>query len=113
MTDRPTDAEFVERVLALMPAAGVPPSLEDRILADFVAVTARGRCGPGPLRSLAAALWPGASLWQPGAILAASLICGLTIGVAVAPGTSSTADPSVTMQLVAETVPAFDMLGDL
>lgn len=114
-----TDAEFAALVLKVADVSRpdvVPAALPNRILADFDAAMA-----PRPfwLKRLAATVWPGAPLWQPSLVLAASLACGLMLGtllpvlqsaVQSASSASTTADNSLQ---ISEATPALDMSGDL
>jgi hypothetical protein len=108
--NRCSDAEFAARVLALLPESGVPAGLEARILADFNAVTAKRQRAPS-WRAVFAAVWPGMPLWQPGAVLAVSLLCGLLVGSVVP--VANTGSDTALVQQVSEAAPALTMLGDL
>lgn len=120
MTDKSKteDAAFVARALAHLPSPEVSLALQARILADFDAVAARRRRRPlALLKSWTAALKPGMPLWQPGAVLVASLVCGLIVGALAAPAhtpaatLATSADTATTG--TSDTIPAFVMLGDL
>lgn len=108
-----TDTEFADRVLAMLEDAPPARDFEARLLADFAAIAdRRERRRAYGLRRLAKLLWPGAPLWKPGIVFAASLACGLLIGALVAPPQTAP-DTIAASQQVAETIPAFAMLGDL
>lgn len=116
--ERKTDAEFVARLLAkdAFPGQPAPASghLSDRILADFDRIATRRRRGLfAVLRAGLQMAWPGASLWQPGMALAASLACGLIVGAMMAPSPAADASVVATSQTADTTIPVSDMLGDL
>jgi len=79
------DAAFAAEVLGRVPTTAVPPALEARVLADFDRIAAVHR--HGLVWRLAARwrdrLWPGAPVWQPATLLAASLAVGLVAGALV------------------------------
>jgi len=109
-----SDSEFAARMLVMLPKSDVPHALESRILSDFAAVTARRRPGlRWSLSALAGAVWPGAPLWQPGAVLAASLACGLAMGAFVPASNTVQETPAAPSQPFSEASPALNMLGDL
>lgn len=77
--DETHDGAFATRALARLDAS-VPPGLNHRLLAAYDAAMARR---VGPLARLADLLWPGMPAWAPGAALAAALLLGLAVGVAL------------------------------
>lgn len=113
-----TDAEFADLVLKgaeISSAHALPVALTSRILADFDVVMAPR---PSWLKRLSNMVWPGAPLWQPSLILAASLACGLALGTllpvlqsTVLVAASSTGQDSALQ--MSEATPALDMSGDL
>jgi hypothetical protein len=74
------DDGALDRLLAKAVPPGVPPALEQRILADFDRTHA-GWSIEGFLRRAADAVWPDAPLWQPAGAFALALLIG--VGVAV------------------------------
>lgn len=104
------DQAFVDQLVqqSRMPEdVAVPLALEMRIMAGFDAAFAPR---PALLRRAVAAIWPGASLWQPGFALALALVCGLGLGML--PGLrTSTSD--TTLQQLTDATPALDMAGDI
>jgi hypothetical protein len=111
-----TDAKFADRLAAALPRGEVPPGLSARILADFDRVIALRYLSWR--RVFADLLWPGAPLWRPGVVLAASLFLGLAAGIFVpeAPPSSSDTAPQQQQpqqQQWTDASPALDMLGDL
>jgi hypothetical protein len=80
--DEIDDAAFAAEVMGQVATTAVPLALEARILADFERVAAVRR--HSPVWRLAARwrdrLWPGAPVWQPATLLAASLAVGLIAG---------------------------------
>jgi hypothetical protein len=74
---RETDkGDFASRALARLEAAVPPAGMSRRLLEAFEVRR--------PFRSrLAELLWPGMPLWAPGAALAASLLLGVGVGVAL------------------------------
>jgi hypothetical protein len=114
------DAVFASRMAARLPRGEVPPALTARIMADFDRATARRNLSWR--RVLADLLWPGAPLWRPGMVLAASLFLGLTAGFAVPAAPPAAGESAATQtqqqqqqqqQQWTDTSPALDMLGDL
>jgi hypothetical protein len=95
------DAAYAAGMIGRLPSAAVPPALEARILADFDRVMA-GR-SHGLAWRLAARwrdlLWPGAPVWQPAGLLAASLAIGLLAG-ALVPASSLSVSSSGTVDQV-------------
>jgi len=76
-----TDALWLARMFQELPPVPVAPALQARVLASFDAVAERRRAGfRGFLRRLGETVWPGAPMWQPAAVLAASLAIGITAG---------------------------------
>lgn len=73
------DGDFARRALARLDAAVPPAGMGARLLAAYDAVLPRG----GWLARLAELLWPGMPLWAPGAALAAALLLGVGVGVAL------------------------------
>lgn len=75
------DALWLARMFKELPPVPVTPVLHSRVLASFDAVTERRRTGfRGFLRRLGETVWPGAPVWQPASVLAASLAVGITAG---------------------------------
>jgi len=75
------DALWLARMFRELPPVPVAPALQARVLASFDAVAERRRAGfRGFLRRLGETVWPGAPVWQPAAVLAASLAIGITAG---------------------------------
>ena len=65
------DAMWIEHTLETLPSVPVPAALEMRILGDFDRVAARRSVGlAGLLDRLRDAVWPGAPVWRPAAVLA-------------------------------------------
>ena len=109
-----SDAEFADRTLGALPRTQVPDALRARIMADFDTVAAKRRAGLlYELRVLAGTIWPGAPLWKPGAVFAASLLCGLAAGAFVPVLQPAQDDSASLRQQWADASPALDMLGDL
>jgi hypothetical protein len=73
--------DFATKALARLEAARPPAGMSVRLLAAYDAQR------PFRIR-LAELLWPGMPAWAPGAALAASLLLGVGIGVAL-PGPSA------------------------
>jgi hypothetical protein len=111
------DAAFTARIVGRLPTTAVPPALEARILADFDRLAA----GPshGLLWRLAARwrdrLWPGAPVWQPAGLLAASLAIGLLAGALVPASSISTSSSGSTEQTLSamDTSSPLDLYKDL
>lgn len=109
------DRAFVDQLVqqSRMPEeVAVPLALEMRIMAGFDAAFAPRPALQhyGLLRQAIGAIWPGASLWQPGFALALALVCGLGLGMLPSLHTS-TADS--TLQQLTDATPALDMAGDI
>ena len=109
------DKLFADRLGKSVPSVAVPSSLEMRILADFDRLAVR-RPAPGLMAwavQWAERLWPGAPVWQPVGLLAASLIVGLTAGAlvpSVMPNGSTVTDQTL---VAADTPLAMDLYRDL
>ena len=74
-----SDAVWLEGILRQLPSVPVTPGLQARVLASFDAANGRRRLGL--LERLSAAIWPGAPAWQPAAVLGASLVIGIGVGL--------------------------------
>lgn len=102
------DKAFADWLAKELPSVAVPAGLQARLMADFDCVAAKRR--PQPLarfvETLAGRLWPGAPLWQPAGLLAASLMVGLMAGAYLP--SASTAASSSTVATVDQTVIAAD-----
>lgn len=100
---RKTDAAFVDEMMASLPAAAVPSSLEVRILADFDRIAEAAK--PGALLRWALRwrdrVWPGVPVWQPASLLALSLAIGLVAGAMVPVSTLSTSSSTSMEQTLA------------
>jgi hypothetical protein len=96
-----SDEEFADRALRVLPGVGAAHvGLEARILADFDALARKRRFGwRARLHDLSALIWPGAPLWQPGAVFAAALIFGLATGALVPSSSGQTTTDGDTMQV--------------
>jgi hypothetical protein len=102
------DREDMDRLFDVLPTVPVPSALEARILADFDRVSARRRSGlSGLFHRLGEAVWPGAPLWRPAAVLGAALLIGVTVGVVV-PLEDSVSE-SETQSIALDTAPSFEI----
>ena len=75
------DESELEAMLAGLGQAetqGPTAGLHQRVLADFDRLAARR--GTSWLRNVGDWIWPGATLWQPAAALALSLVIGVLVG---------------------------------
>lgn len=109
------DAAFTAGVLGRLPTTAVPPALEARILADFDRIAA----GHGLVWKLAARwrdlLWPGAPVWRPAGLLAASLAIGLLAGALIPTSSLAASSSGSTEQTLAamDTTSPLDLYKDL
>ncbi len=104
------DAMWVERTLEILPSVPVPAALERRILGDFDRVAARRGAGlAGVFDALRDAVWPGAPVWRPAAILAAALVVGVTVGVVVPLEDEMAEGSEQTASITLDTPPAFEL----
>ncbi len=111
------DAAFTAEMIGRLQTTAVPPALEARILADFDRVAAGRR--HSSLWRLAAhwrdRLWPGAPVWQPAGLLAASLAIGLLAGALVPASSLSVSSSGSTEQTLSamDTSSPLDLYKDL
>jgi len=113
-----SDAAFVSRMMATLPAETVPNTLEARILADFDAALERRR---NSLRFSAVKLaerlrdmvWPGAPVWTPASALALSLLIGLAAGAFVPSASVETDNPNQVLTVALDKTPSLNLSGDL
>lgn len=102
------DREEMDRLFDVLPSVPVPAALEARILADFDRVSTRRRRGlTGLLNRLGEAVWPGAPLWRPAAVLGAALLIGVTVGVVV-PFEDGVSE-SETQSIALDSAPSFEI----
>jgi len=113
-----SDAAFVSRMMAVLPAETAPGTLEACILADFDAALARRR---NSLRFSAVKLaerlrdmvWPGAPVWTPASALALSLLIGLAAGAFVPSASVETDNPNQVLTVAFDKTPSLNLSGDL
>lgn len=104
------EAMWIERALETLPSVPVPAALEMRVLGDFDRVAARRSAGlAGLLDRLRDAVWPGAPVWRPAAILAAALVIGVTAGVVVPLEDEMSEGSEQTASIRLDTPPAFEL----
>ena len=85
MSDDISDRQFADRALARLPADPLSPRLEAALLAAYDAWRMERARGPwaalkASVREFGQTIWPGAPLWAPAAVFAASLLIGAMIG---------------------------------
>lgn len=89
MADSPSDdAQWTERALARLAPFAPPRGFEAGLLAAYDGWNERRSAGwvagvGGALRGLCHFVWPGVPAWAPVGVLAASLLLGVLVGVAV------------------------------
>jgi len=85
MSEDISDRRFAERALARLPPDPPSPRLEAALLAAYDAWRTERTRGPwagfkAALKEFGQTIWPGAPLWAPAAVFAASLLVGAMIG---------------------------------
>jgi hypothetical protein len=82
------DAVLTARALARLPPVAASPAFRQALMAAYDAWQEQRPAGSraalaAALRRFSEMIWPGAPVWAPGSVLAAALLAGLFIGVAL------------------------------
>jgi hypothetical protein len=88
MTGEISDQDFANRALRQLPQPVLSPGFEAALMAAYDAWNAERASGPwaafkAGLRRFSETVWPGAPLWVPASALAAALLVGASLGVAL------------------------------